>query len=71
MIENSRLELKRTFTEEIKKELVAFANTDGGELIIGLADDGAVVGVEDPDQVSAQVTNMHNFEFSGRNKISG
>jgi hypothetical protein len=27
MIENSRLELKRMFTEEIKKELVAFANT--------------------------------------------
>ncbi|NLC14573.1 MAG: AAA family ATPase [Chloroflexi bacterium] len=58
MIETSRLELKRAFTEEIKKELVAFANTDGGELIIGLADDGTVVGVENPDQVSAQVTNM-------------
>ena len=58
MIENSRLELKRAFTEEIKKELVAFANTDGGELIIGLADDGTVVGVENPDQISAQVTNM-------------
>ena len=58
MIENNRLELKRAFTEEIKKELVAFANTDGGLLIIGLADDGAVIGVENPDQVSAQVTNM-------------
>jgi ATP-dependent DNA helicase RecG len=58
MIENSRLELKRAFTEEIKKELVAFANTAGGLLIIGLADDGAVIGVENPDQVSAQVTNM-------------
>lgn len=58
MIENSRLELKRAFTEEIKKELVAFANTDGGLLIIGLADDGTVIGVENPDQVSAQVTNM-------------
>ncbi len=58
MIETSRLEWKRTFTEDIKKELVAFANTDGGELIIGLADDGSVVGVENPDQVSAQITNM-------------
>lgn len=58
MIEASRLERKRTFTDEIKKELVAFANTAGGELIIGLADDGTVVGVENPDQVSAQVTNM-------------
>jgi ATP-dependent DNA helicase RecG len=58
MIETSRLEIKREFTEEIKKELVAFANTDGGELIIGLADDGSVIGIENPDQVSAQVTNM-------------
>ena len=58
MIESTRMEWKRVFTEEIKKELVAFANTDGGELIIGLADDGSVVGVEKPDQVSAQVTNM-------------
>ena len=58
MTETSRLEWKRTYTEEIKKELVAFANTDGGELIIGLADDGSVIGVENPDQVSAQVTNM-------------
>ena len=58
MIETSRLEWKRAFTEDIKKELVAFANTDGGELIIGLADDGSVVGVENPDQVSEQVTNM-------------
>lgn len=58
MLESSRLEWKRTYTEEIKKELVAFANTDGGELIIGLADDGSLVGVENPDRVSAQVTNM-------------
>ncbi len=58
MIETSRLEWKRTFTEDIRKELVAFANTDGGELIIGMADDGSIIGVENPDQVSAQVTNM-------------
>lgn len=58
MIETSRLEWKRAFTEDIKKEVVAFANSEGGELIIGLADDGTVVGVDNPDLVSAQVTNM-------------
>lgn len=58
MFETNRLEWKREFTEDIKKELVAFANTQGGELIIGLADDGTVIGVTNPDQVSAQVTNM-------------
>ncbi|MHB1454752.1 MAG: RNA-binding domain-containing protein [Saccharofermentanales bacterium] len=58
MFESSRVEWKREFSENIKKELVAFANTEGGELIIGMADDGSIIGVENPDQVSAQVTNM-------------
>lgn len=58
MIETSRLEWKREYTEDVKKELVAFANTEGGELIIGITDDGTVVGVDNPDLVSAQVTNM-------------
>ncbi len=57
-MESGRLEYKREYTEEIKKEIVAFANTDGGELIIGLDDDGSVVGVDMPDQVSAQISNM-------------
>ena len=58
MIESSILEFKRSYTDEIKKEIVAFANTEGGELIIGVDDDGTVIGVDQPDQVSAQVANM-------------
>ena len=58
MFETSQIEWKREYTEDIKKELVAFANTQGGELVIGIADDGTVFGVTNPDQVSAQVTNM-------------
>ncbi len=44
MIETSQVEWKREFTEDIKKELVAFANTQGGELLVGIADDGSVQG---------------------------
>lgn len=58
MIESNRLEFKRTYTEDIKKEIVAFANSDGGELIIGIEDDGSIIGVDKPDEVSARVTNM-------------
>lgn len=58
MIETNRVEWKREYTDDIKKELVAFANTSGGELVIGIGDDGTIYGVEKPDQVSAQVTNM-------------
>jgi len=58
MMETSQVEWKREFTEDIKKELVAFANTQGGELLVGIADDGSVQGVISPDKVSAQITNM-------------
>lgn len=58
MIESGILEFKRSYTDEIKKEIVAFANTEGGELIIGVDDDGTVIGVDQPDLVSAQVANM-------------
>ncbi|HAL73886.1 MAG TPA: AAA family ATPase, partial [Clostridiales bacterium] len=58
MLESEKLELKREYTEDIKKEIVAFANTQGGELFIGIDDQGQVIGVDKPDLVSAQVTNM-------------
>ena len=41
-METSQVEWKREFTEDIKKELVAFANTQGGELLVGIANDGSV-----------------------------
>lgn len=36
--------MEKGITEDIKKELVAFANTQGGELLVGIADDGSVQG---------------------------
>jgi ATP-dependent DNA helicase RecG len=47
-VENKNNELKREYTSEIKKTVIAFANTDGGELLIGVDDDGTVVGLTDP-----------------------
>lgn len=43
--------------EELAKDLVAFANTDGGRLIIGVTDDRRIVGVADPDRVNRDVDN--------------
>ena len=40
------------------KGIIAFANTDGGTLYIGIRDDGEVVGLEDPDGTALQVSNM-------------
>lgn len=45
--ENTRLEFKRTISSahKIARTLAAFANTAGGTLLIGVADDGRIVGV--------------------------
>jgi ATP-dependent DNA helicase RecG len=46
-VESEVLELKSVFTEDLPREIVAFANTKGGKLIIGIDDDGNCVGVDD------------------------
>ena len=47
--ESVNVEYKERLTPEVKKTIVAFANTDGGALDIGVADDGAPIGMDDPD----------------------
>jgi ATP-dependent DNA helicase RecG len=53
--EDNNTELKLAFVSDVKKTAVAFANTNGGKIYIGVGDDGAVVGVDSPDEVSRQV----------------
>lgn len=56
--ETETIELKEIVVDDIKKEIIAFANCEGGKLYIGAADDGTVVGVGDPDGVALQISNM-------------
>lgn len=58
MLEGKNIEFKRQYIEDIKYAVLAFANTDGGTLYIGINDDGSVEGVENPDAVMLQVMNM-------------
>ena len=58
MIENSNTEFKREYTDSIRKAVVAFANTDGGCIYIGIEDDGTVVGVADVDDVQKRVISL-------------
>ena len=57
-VESNIMELKRQYTTEIKKEIVAFLNSDGGTLIIGVDDDGTVVGVECAKDIIERVSLM-------------
>jgi len=56
--ESETIELKEKVVDEIKKEIIAFANCGGGKLYIGVRDDGTVMGLSDPDGVSLQISNM-------------
>lgn len=56
--ESETVELKAIVVEDIKKEIIAFANCEGGKLYIGVQDDGTVTGLDDPDSASLQVSNM-------------
>ena len=56
--ESETVELKSAVTDGIKKEIIAFANCEGGKLIIGVRDDGTVLGLDDPDGSALQVSNM-------------
>lgn len=56
--ESETIELKEIVVDDIKKEIIAFANCNGGKLYIGVQDDGTVVGLDDPDEAALQISNM-------------
>ncbi len=56
--ESKTVELKSIVVDDIKKEIIAFANGEGGKMYIGVQDDGTVVGLDDPDGAALQVSNM-------------
>lgn len=58
MIEDKNTEFKREYVEDIKKSLLAFANTDGGSLYIGIDNNGNAVDINNLDDVMLQVTNV-------------
>jgi len=56
--ESLTTEFKREYTEEIKKTVVAFANTEGGMLYIGINDDKTIIGVDNPNDTMLRVANV-------------
>lgn len=56
--ESPVLELKERINADFKKEIIAFANTDGGETLVGVSQDGSVAGVEDTEAEMEKIGNM-------------
>ncbi|WP_218835292.1 ATP-binding protein [Sedimentibacter hydroxybenzoicus] len=57
MHENNNIEYKREYTSDIKKEVMAFANSDGGVIYVGWDDDGNPYPLTDIDRTLTQITN--------------
>jgi predicted HTH transcriptional regulator len=62
--EGTTLDFKKTITnnEKIAKSLVAFANNRGGQLLIGVADDGSIKGVKSEEEEKYMIIkSAHQF----------
>ena len=57
LFENLTTEFKEVYTDDIKKSVVAFANTAGGRIYIGIADDGSISGAENSDETILRASN--------------
>jgi ATP-dependent DNA helicase RecG len=57
MREDSNTEFKREYTDDIKKAVLAFANSSGGTIYVGRDDDGTVYQLDEPDRLMTRITN--------------
>ena len=55
--ENECVEYKSQLVDDIYNEVIAFANTDGGVIYIGIDDQGNAVGIENVDETYTRLTN--------------
>lgn len=53
--ESSMLEYKEGFSSSMAREIVAFANSAGGKILIGVRDDGTVAGAKDANDLRARI----------------
>ncbi|MDO4261195.1 MAG: putative DNA binding domain-containing protein [Eubacteriales bacterium] len=55
--ESERIEYKSQMIDDIYKEVIAFANTDGGVIYLGIDDKGNLIGIDDVDETYTRLTN--------------
>ncbi len=55
--ESERVEYKTQMIDDVYKEVIAFANTDGGIIYIGIDDKGKPTGIDEVDDTYTRLTN--------------
>lgn len=62
-IESEKVELKAKYTDTICKEIVAFLNANGGQIIIGVDDNGNVTGVLKIDETLKRISDIITMQI--------
>ncbi|HHU53405.1 MAG TPA: HTH domain-containing protein [Clostridiaceae bacterium] len=57
-VESDTLELKEKYTDSIVREIVSFLNASGGTILIGVKDNGEVVGVNKVDESLRKISDI-------------
>ena len=55
--ESERIEYKSQMIEDLYREVIAFANSDGGVIYIGIDDQGNLTGIDNVDETYTRITN--------------
>lgn len=73
-IESETLELKEKFTDALVRDIVAFLNSQGGEIFVGITDNGEIKGIEaeQMDETQKKISDVitTQIEPNPQNEIS-
>ena len=64
--EDNKIELKEIINNTLPKEIVAFLNTDGGTVYIGISKNRTVIGVENIDDSLRAISDIITDQISPR-----
>lgn len=56
--EGYKFEFKENVNSDLSKEMVAFANSSGGRIFLGVNDDGRIIGIERTNDLSSKIQDI-------------
>jgi len=62
--ESQVTENKTNWRDEYLKTICAFANTNGGKMLIGVSDDGKILGAKNPKKLMEELPNYYTFGWN-------
>ena len=69
--EGASMEFKSKVIDDIKRSVIAFANSGGGILYVGITDSGEVVGLTNADSDMMSINNLKLRSYPPPLKTSG